>query len=175
MSANYIAVVGPSGAGKDTLMRKAAEALPDIELVRRVITRPAGDGSEDFEAVAETEFAARQEQEAFILDWQAHGLRYGIPRPARQGTHLVNLSRRILRQAAMALPGLSVIHVTATADVLATRLAERGRETAKEIAARIAREAEFDPAGLQVVTVDNSGELDDAASAFIAAVKELIS
>ena len=38
------AVVGPSGAGKDTLMAAAARARPDLHIVRRVITRPATAG-----------------------------------------------------------------------------------------------------------------------------------
>lgn len=34
------AVVGPSGAGKDTLIAAALAARPDLAIVRRVITRP---------------------------------------------------------------------------------------------------------------------------------------
>ncbi|WBU51932.1 phosphonate metabolism protein/1,5-bisphosphokinase (PRPP-forming) PhnN [Paracoccus sp. SCSIO 75233] len=175
MRARRIAVVGPSGAGKDTLMRAAASALPEICLLRRAITRPEDAGGEDFEGVTEAEFARRQAAGDFVLNWDAHGLRYGVPQMQGQGVWLVNLSRRVLPEAAQALPGLAVIHVTAAPEVLAARLAERGRETAEDIAARIAREAEFDAAGLPVITIDNSGALADAEAAFIAAVQELSS
>ncbi|NHF74506.1 AAA family ATPase [Paracoccus xiamenensis] len=173
MSSNVIAVVGPSGAGKDTLMRAAARALPTIRLARRAITRPCEDSSEDFEAVAADEFARRRAKGDFVLDWQAHGLRYGVPHPSGAGIWLMNLSRRVLPQAAGALPGLGVIHVTADPATLAARLAGRGRESATDISTRIARDACFDAAGLTVITIDNSGALADARSAFIAAVQEL--
>lgn len=168
-----IAVVGPSGAGKDTLMRAATTACPDIGLMRRVITRPAEAGGEDFEGVSPAEFARRRAAAGFLLDWQAHGLSYGLPHPPGSGVWLMNLSRRVLGQAAAALPGLAVIHVTADPAVLAARLARRGREPAAGIAARIARDGGFDTAGLHVITIDNSGALAEAEAAFTAAVQEL--
>ena len=53
------AVVGPSGAGKDTLIAGALERRPDLRLARRVITRPTEAGGEDFEGVTPEAFAAR--------------------------------------------------------------------------------------------------------------------
>ena len=79
-----VLVVGPSGAGKDTLLAAARRALSDdprFHFVRRVITRAAEAGGEAHEAVTEAEFAARD----FALLWQAHGLRYGIPVDAVEG------------------------------------------------------------------------------------------
>src|ERR1700710_2610294 len=73
-----VLVVGPSGAGKDTLLGIARAALahnPKIRFVRRVITRPDDAGGEDHEAISETDSAAR----SFALQWQAHDLHYGIP------------------------------------------------------------------------------------------------
>ena len=76
-----VLVVGPSGAGKDSLLNAARAAFADdprIHFVRRVITRPADPGGEDHEPVNEAGFAAR----SFALSWSAHGLSDGIPAEA---------------------------------------------------------------------------------------------
>ncbi|MCC2112585.1 MAG: phosphonate metabolism protein/1,5-bisphosphokinase (PRPP-forming) PhnN, partial [Hyphomicrobiales bacterium] len=51
-----VLVVGPSGAGKDTLMAAIGRARPDLHIVRRVVTRPSEAGGEPFEGVTEAEF-----------------------------------------------------------------------------------------------------------------------
>jgi ABC-type phosphate/phosphonate transport system ATPase subunit len=58
-----VAVVGPSGAGKDTLMEAARlrlEGRPGFRFARRVITRPADAGGEEHEALDRAAFLARQ-------------------------------------------------------------------------------------------------------------------
>ena len=100
------AVVGPSGAGKDTLMAAAAHR-PGVALVRRVITRPAEAGGEDFEGVTPEAFAARKARGAFALDWEAHGLRYGIPHDQLRGGDVIfNGSRAALPAALFGLGGV---------------------------------------------------------------------
>lgn len=151
------AVVGPSGAGKDTLIAGALRARPGLRLVRRVITRPAEAGGEDFEGVTEADFAARKARGDFALDWQAHGLHYGIPRALveRPGTVIFNGSRAALPQAVRAFPGLRVILVTAPDAVLAARLAARSRETQADIRARLSRAAFTLPEGIPASVVMN--------------------
>lgn len=170
----HVAVVGPSGAGKDTLIAAALAQRPDLGLLRRVITRPTEAGGEDFEGVTPQEFARRRAAGDFVLDWQAHGLSYGLPRAGLAGgPKLMNLSRRVLAQAAALLPGLRVIHVTARPEVLAARLAARGRETPAQIAARIARETAPWPPAIPVAHVDNSATLACATEAFLAALEQV--
>lgn len=167
MSGVIFTIVGPSGAGKDTLMEAARERLPDLHLVRRVITRPETAGGEAFEGVGETEFKRRLENGDFALHWVAHGLSYGIPASVQDvlnagGTVLFNGSRAMLHKAAEVFPQLKVIHLNARDDVLAKRLAERGRETTAQIAARLERAKLSLPSGLNVIEIDNSGALDTA-------------
>src|ERR1700686_4695699 len=128
-----VLVVGPSGAGKDALLSGARQAFagdPRIHFARRVITRPVDAGGEDHEAVTEAEFAARD----FALSWSAHGLRYGIPAEGVRRTPVVvaNVSRGVVDDAAARFP-VRVIEVTAPPDMLASRLAARGRENVADI------------------------------------------
>lgn len=142
----FVLVVGPSGAGKDTLLRLARAAIPDprLRFARRVVTR-AETAAEAHDSLDEAGFLAAAADGAFCLDWQAHGLRYGIPAryadAARGGAVVVaNVSRGVVAAARQALPGVTAVEITAPAAVLAARLAQRGRE--EDHAARLARRAD---------------------------------
>jgi ribose 1,5-bisphosphokinase len=165
-----VLVVGPSGAGKDTLLDAAKQALADdgrFRFVRRVVTRGADAGGEAHEPVTEAEFVKRE----FALQWQAHGLRYGIPADAISDglVTVANVSRTVVFEAATRFP-VRVIEVTASQDVLAARLASRGREDAAEMAERLARSVAL-PGSIPVDTVVNDGSLDDGLKHFLAALK----
>lgn len=168
-------VVGPSGAGKDTLIDAARRARPDVVFPRRVITRPEEKGGEPFEGVTEAEFRRRAEAGAFAFTWDAHGLSYGIPAGIAEalaaGRDVVfNGSRGIVAAARARFPRLRVIVVTAPPEVLAARLAARGREDAADIARRLARAGYAAPEGPDVVTVVNDGSVEDGARRFLAAL-----
>jgi ribose 1,5-bisphosphokinase len=160
-----IAVVGPSGVGKDSVMQGIAEVLPKMHLVRRVITRAPGLGGEDYDAVAEAQFHEMADNGAFAVHWGAHGLYYGIPQSVRyqvnKGTDcLANFSRKALQAGADAFPNFSVLNITAAPEVLAARLAARGRESEADIAKRLAEAAKPLPEGLDIMTLSNDGPLD---------------
>ncbi len=174
MSGRLIAVVGPSGAGKDSVAAAMVARRPALHWVRRVVTRPAEPGGEPFAPASEAEFARAEAAGAFALSWRAHGLAYGVPRAelsclSEGGDALVNLSRAVLAEAQARFPALTVLHVTAPPEVRAERLAARGRETRQEIAGRLAREAPL-PGGLRVVRIDNSTTVAAAADAALAAL-----
>ncbi|MBS0559097.1 MAG: phosphonate metabolism protein/1,5-bisphosphokinase (PRPP-forming) PhnN [Proteobacteria bacterium] len=167
-----VLVVGPSGAGKDTLLDAARTALADdprFRFIRRAITRAADAGGEQHEAVSPAEFARRR----FALAWHAHGLDYGIPEDieadlAQGRVVIASVSRAVIAEAAQRYP-VRVIEVTAPPEVLAERLRSRGRETADEIAGRLARAVPL-PAGIDAEIVSNDGTLEEGARRFLAAL-----
>ena len=167
------AIVGPSGAGKDTLIAGALAARPDLTLVRRVITRPSEAGGEDFDGVTEAEFAIQKARGDFALHWDAHGLSYGIPmaQVTGPGDVIFNGSRAALPEAVKVFPGLHVILVTAPDAVLAARLAARGRETEADIRQRLTRAAFTLPAGITADRVVNDGTLEAGVTRLLAALQ----
>jgi ribose 1,5-bisphosphokinase len=174
-----VLVVGPSGAGKDTLLDLVRAELADdprVRFVRREITRPASAGGEDHIAITDAEFATRRP--GYALAWQAHGLGYGIAGDIAADLaagHVVvaNISRAVIAEAATKFP-VTVLEITAPPEILAARLAARGRETAADIAARLAREVKL-PAGVPVVRVINDRSPAEGAATVIAALRTALS
>ena len=175
-----VVVVGPSGAGKDTLLSFAAENLchrPDVHFVRRVITRNADAGGESHEGVSDQEFDRRETEGGFCVSWQAHGLKYGIPadvlkRLASGHVVIANGSRSALHHFRSVFPKLKVINVTARADVLATRLEKRGRESKEDILRRLQRSSLAVNGDFDVLEIDNSDDVRRAGELMITALKD---
>ncbi len=178
-----IAVVGPSGVGKDSLMdlaRKHFSGRADIRFVRRTITRPKDSVGEDHDAVTAEAFEALTRSGAFAVSWKAHGLGYGIPADVHDDLAagrvvIVNGSRSALDAFSTAFPRLLVVNITARPDVLAKRLTARGRETAADIEARLKRSSEPLPPQLDTVSIDNSGELEAAGKELVRLIESLLS
>jgi ribose 1,5-bisphosphokinase len=162
-----VLVVGPSGAGKDSLLNFARARLGDrrdIIFPRRVITRPA-DATEDHTPASTAEFARLD----FTFSWQAHGLSYGISSRIEadlaQGSQVViNASRGII-EPARAKFKCFIIEITASPSTLAQRLAARGRETGADIANRLTRTA---PDIHADATILNDGTLEEGGIKLLA-------
>ena len=173
-----VLVVGPSGAGKDTLMERAREALAGearFRFARREITRPEDAGGEDHEAVTSEAFAARRAAGGYALAWEAHGLGYGIPAGIVGDLDaglvvVVNVSRAVLEEASRRFV-TRVLEITAPVEVLARRLAARGRESEADIAGRLARAVAL-PGGLDVVTVINDGPVEAGVARVLAVLRD---
>lgn len=173
MRGTLFLIVGPSGAGKDMLIRAARERLDEsFEFPRRTITRSSDPEGEDHEAVDVASFDARERRGGFVLSWRAHGLAYGIPATIvadlERGKHVVvNVSRGVVEAARARFAPVDVILVTAPPDVLRARLVARGRESEAETAARLERVRGVAPAA----TIVNDGALQTAIDAFLAALQ----
>ena len=161
----FVAVVGPSGVGKDSVMAGLARADDRFVRCRRVITRPSEAGGEDHEAVSEAAFRQRAARGEFALWWSAHGLLYGIPREvddwmAEGRTVLANLSRGKLDEAAGRFPGLVILSLSAPHEMLAQRLRQRGREAGEDVQARLARPQPAPPRGVALLQISNDTSLE---------------
>lgn len=178
----FFFVVGPSGAGKDSLIDGARKALPEDKFVfaRRTITRPLGSPGEDHEACTDTEFQTRVSLGEFLITWQAHGLSYGLPSALlvdmEKGQHIIaNGSRAMVEALRKKVSSLVVLEVNAPKSVLETRLASRGRETPEDVTRRLNRTVVDYPENQRVVRVINDGTLADGIDRFIHAIEQQLS
>lgn len=175
-----VLVVGPSGAGKDALIAAARAQFagsPDFVLARRVVTRTAQEAAEDHDTLTPEDFDLQESLGGFAMSWRAHGLAYGIPAAIRADiaagrTVVANVSRGSIAQAERWAERILVLHVTAPPEILAARLAQRGREASEDIAARVARQAAIHVAHARVVNIHNGGRFEDALCAFVDALRE---
>jgi ribose 1,5-bisphosphokinase len=176
-----VLVVGPSGAGKDTLIGAAKSALAEdlrFSFPRRVVTRTAMVELEDHDSIDVNEFGRQKLRGAYALDWEAHGLCYGVPAAIDAAMVagrivVVNTSRKVIERAIEKYPSCHVLLVTARPEVRAKRLAGRGRESAADIEARLLREGAPVPDGVVPVVIDNSAGLDDGIAAFVGALRAI--
>jgi ribose 1,5-bisphosphokinase len=166
-----VVVVGPSGAGKDTLIALARTQCADdprIVFPRRIVTRPPS-AAEDHDSVTPAEFDAAIGQGAYAFWWEAHGLKYAlsaaIERELRSGKTVVcNVSRAVVSGLRERYADLTVVLVTAPKEVLLARLAARGRESGGDVAGRLDRAAAGPDDLAPDIVIENVGDPDDGAS-----------
>ena len=164
--------MGPSGAGKNSLIAAAREKFNKIKYLYfapRYVTRAANSDDDDIALSANT-FAHYRQSGMFALDWQAHGNCYGIgiaidSQLSAGNTVVVNGSRAYLPAALIRYPGLTAVLISVPPQEAQRRLLARGREHAAAVAARMARAPELAIPPAQLVTIDNSGPLEQAARA----------
>lgn len=165
-------VMGPSGAGKDAVIegtQKIFNKNNNLYFARRHVTRP--EASVGDIALTPDEFAHYKRNGLFALDWEAHGLQYGVSQIinthlAAGKTVVVNASRAYLREALVRYPALLAVQISVSREVARQRLLARGRETVEQIDARLARSPAFDVPPSWLINIDNSGPLEDAIEAF---------
>lgn len=176
-----ILVVGPSGAGKDTLLAGTEAALqgrPGLRFARRAITRPADAGGEDHVAMTPEAFAEALARGAFLFHWSAHGLDYGVPAAVGDwlaaGIDVVLNGSRAAAPAIVARhPASAMVTVTAPEAVVAARLAGRGREDAEAIERRRRRAVPEPPAGIPHRMVLNDADVATGVARLTAAIEAL--
>jgi ribose 1,5-bisphosphokinase len=172
-----VLVVGPSGAGKDTLLGLAKAACADdrdIVFARRIVTREAS-VFEDNEQVSLEAFRQALAQEAYAMHWEAHGHCYALPRAIdddiRAGhTLIANVSRTVIGAARRAYADVAVVSITAPPHVLAERLAMRARGSDGKIEQRLGRTVD-DAASAPDFTIMNVSSAEYHARQLVRIIK----
>jgi ribose 1,5-bisphosphokinase len=172
-----VLVVGPSGAGKDTLLGLARAACADdrtIVFPRRVITREAS-ASEDNEEVSIRTFQEALARSEYAMHWEAHGHCYALSRAIddeiRAGRTIVaNVSRTVIGAIRRAYADVVVVLITAPPNVLAERIAMRARSSDGMVENRLRRAVE-DASATPDVTIVNTGSAEYHARQFVRVIK----
>ena len=171
-------VMGPSGAGKDSVLARVRALLPpDAPIIfsHRYITRPPEAPGENHVALTEPEFALRRSHGLFAFHWQAHGNHYGIGREIHAWrkaglTVVVSGSREHFQNVAGGDPDTYPVLITAPVELLRERLAARGRESEAAASLRLDRSDAYDIHDPRLITIVNDGPLDDAARTLVRAL-----
>jgi ribose 1,5-bisphosphokinase len=172
----FLAIVGPSGSGKDTIIEALCKQLPNIKRVKRYITREQQKaGGEDSYNIDFDTFRKLERDGDFAFSWSAHHLKYGLPitifDEINAGKSLIaNISRSILDQLSDKFEYYEIILITASDKILAERLEKRGRESKAQIEERLARSSFTIPNGISPLILRNETTVEDAVSKIIASI-----
>jgi ribose 1,5-bisphosphokinase len=174
-----VLIVGPSGAGKDTLIgivRDQSANDPFVVFPRRVVTRPASE-HEDNDFMAEADFDQHAQSGAFALSWEAHGLRYGIPATinadiAKGRTVVCNVSRTVITAARTGYRKCRAVLITAPQEILLERVKGRSRPTDGEPEKRVTRRVDNQTDLAPDLTIENIGDPRAAAEHLHAFIKD---
>ncbi|MFX1506790.1 MAG: hypothetical protein ACFFDC_11870 [Promethearchaeota archaeon] len=164
-------VVGRSGSGKDTIMRKVVNILllEDIpaRILQRHITRQP-DKTEVSLYVSEEEFLQKKSQKEYAFSWFVYDNWYGCPqKPLEQYLRrgeiiLVNVSRSILYDAKEKYPRSKIILIVVPDEVAETRIKNRGREDSNHLADRFNRMHKKINMPFPDKVIQNEGDLEIA-------------
>lgn len=177
--AKLIYVMGPSGAGKDTLLAYARPRVDPAQIVfaHRYITR-AIDSAENHVALTREEFAARREAGLFAHYWESHGFMYAIGAEVdvwrtRGLTVVVSGARAAWLVARTRYPDTVGVLIDAPASLREKRLSMRGREDEAAIRERLNREVPVQTVQGTVYLLDNCDAVAIAGDRFVHLLQRL--
>ena len=167
-----IAVVGPSGSGKDSLLAAVREHYADnqdVKVVQRVITRPSDAGHEPHQYLSNEDFIAARDRGEFAICWEAHNLHYGVPAQVRDWiangkVAILNGSRGAMYNIRQVFPNSRTVLVSVDEQIQASRLSERARESSQDITSRLRRRPVMQLRDDLDIEIDNSGDLQLAVN-----------
>lgn len=173
-------ITGPSGAGKDSLLRLAHCHFRDnnrVRFTKRYITRAPDTNEQNF-FLDQTAFAILKENDFFVSHWQAHGNCYGISRTEfcdlpQKALSIVSISRENVTDFEQRFEDVTTLCLTVDSEILRKRLKKRGREDDAAIKKRLQRAA-LPVTAQNLLLFDNSEELTISGRQFVNLLDSLI-
>lgn len=158
-------------------LKEELEGKKDVCFARRAITRTPDTDAEDHDTLSRVDFDRLVNSHEVALAWEAHGLGYVVPQTYDDiiragGTVIANGSRKVLKQASDKYQTSIVLLITAPIDILADRLAARGRESREDIQERL-RRADLEPENVpNLIRIENTGTIEAGVEAMLKALDQ---
>lgn len=167
MSTKIVLIVGPSGVGKDTLIKESKKELKKkINYVKRYITRKPDKNEKNY-YVDDFAFEILKHNSYFASTWNAHGNSYGIAKSSiKAGVNIISISRSKIEDFEKQYENVYTINVTVPKDELRNRLLLRNRESEIEIEKRLNR-SYAKIAAKNLIEFDNSKSIEESNEDFV--------
>lgn len=169
MNTKIILIVGPSGVGKDTLLKEAQQSLchnKEFNFVKRYVSRKPNKDEDNY-YIPKKLFSFLNKYSLFSSIWEAHGNLYAIAKESilYQKVNVISVSRGVVEDFESRYNDVTTIQITLSYEELKKRLMSRGREDERAIQKRLERSFKTIKAK-SLVTFNNTEEIKISSEKF---------